>query len=94
MSDHGSPVASGMGDPTSCQYSSQDHLTTQAPPLHQSRDTFGGIYSIYGAKMQHLRNVKQLLGAEKDSMYLRFAIMKMLKRLDILWTMHRDIVAL
>jgi hypothetical protein len=24
-----------------CQHSSQDHLTTQAPPLHQSRDTFG-----------------------------------------------------
>jgi hypothetical protein len=34
---------SGMGDPTSsiryCQNSSQDHLTTQAPPLRQSRDT-------------------------------------------------------
>jgi hypothetical protein len=37
---------SGMGGPTSsiryCQQSSRDHLTTQAPPLRQSRDTFGG----------------------------------------------------
>jgi hypothetical protein len=24
------------------QHRSHDHLTTQAPPLHQSRDTFGG----------------------------------------------------
>ena len=35
-----------MGDPTSnyanANHSSQDHLTTQAPPLRQSRDTFGG----------------------------------------------------
>ena len=37
---------SGMWRPTSsiryCQHSSQDHVTTQAPPLRQSRDTFGG----------------------------------------------------
>ena len=37
---------SGMGDPTSSlryhQHSSQDHVTNQAPPLLQSRDTFGG----------------------------------------------------
>jgi hypothetical protein len=39
---------SGMGDPTSSilvcyrQHSSGDHVTTQAPPLRQSRDTFGG----------------------------------------------------
>jgi hypothetical protein len=36
---------SGMGGPTSsiryCQHSSRDHLTTQAPPLRQSRDAFG-----------------------------------------------------
>jgi hypothetical protein len=36
-----------MGGPTSSiryrQHSSLDHVTTQAPPLHQSRDTFGGI---------------------------------------------------
>jgi len=24
------------------QHSSRDHMTTQAPSLHQSRDTFGG----------------------------------------------------
>jgi len=38
---------SDMGGPTSsiryCQHSSQDHVTTQAPPLRQSRDTFGGL---------------------------------------------------
>ena len=38
---------SGMGGPTSSvryrQHSSQDHVTTQAPPLRQSRDTFGGL---------------------------------------------------
>jgi hypothetical protein len=37
---------SGMGGPTSsiryCQHCSQDHLTTQASPLRQSRDTFAG----------------------------------------------------
>jgi hypothetical protein len=37
---------SGMGGPTSSvryrQHNSQDHVTTQAPPLRQSRDTFGG----------------------------------------------------
>jgi hypothetical protein len=36
---------SGMGDPNSsphyCQHSSRNLLTTQAPPLRQSRDTFG-----------------------------------------------------
>ena len=35
---------SGRGGPTSsicyCQHSSQDHVTTQATPLHQSMDTF------------------------------------------------------
>jgi hypothetical protein len=35
---------SGMGGPTSsiryCQHSSWDPVTTQAPPLNQSRDTF------------------------------------------------------
>jgi len=39
---------SGMGGPTSSiryrQHSSQVHVTTQAPPLRQSRDTFGGLY--------------------------------------------------
>ena len=38
---------SGMGSPTSSicyrQHSSQDHVTTQAPPLRQSRDTFRGL---------------------------------------------------
>ena len=37
---------SGMGGPTSSiryyQHSSRDHMTTQAPPLCQSRDIFGG----------------------------------------------------
>jgi hypothetical protein len=37
---------SGMGGPTSSicyrQHSSRVHVTTQAPPLRQSRDTFGG----------------------------------------------------
>jgi len=38
---------SGMRGPNSsiryCQHSSRDHVTTQAPPLRQSRDTFGGL---------------------------------------------------
>jgi hypothetical protein len=42
----GCPFLSGMGGPTCsihyCQHSSRDHLTTQAPPPRQSRDTFGG----------------------------------------------------
>jgi hypothetical protein len=40
-----------MGRPTSsicyCQHSSRDHLNTQAPPLRQSRDTFGAVRWIY-----------------------------------------------
>jgi hypothetical protein len=28
------------------QHSSKDHLTTQAPPLRQSRDTFGGVQQL------------------------------------------------
>jgi hypothetical protein len=40
-----------MGGPTGsiryCQYSSRDHLTTQDPPLRQSRDTFRGVYMWY-----------------------------------------------
>jgi hypothetical protein len=39
-----------MGGPTSSigyrQHSSWDHVTTQAPPLRQSRDTFGGRSTI------------------------------------------------
>jgi hypothetical protein len=42
---------SGMGDPTSSiryrQHSSWDHVTTQAPPLRQSGDAFGGTIYIY-----------------------------------------------
>jgi hypothetical protein len=42
---------SGMGGPTSSisyrQHSSWDRVTTQAPPLRQSRDTFGGNYLPY-----------------------------------------------
>jgi hypothetical protein len=41
---------SGMGGPTSsicyCQHSSWDHVITQAPPLRQSRDTFGWMLVI------------------------------------------------
>ena len=37
----------GMGGPTGSiryrQHSSQDHVATQAPPLRQSRDNFGGV---------------------------------------------------
>jgi len=29
------------------QYSSQDHMTSQAPPLRQIRDTFGGKRNEY-----------------------------------------------
>jgi len=40
---------SGMGGPTSsicyCQHSSQDHVTTQAPPLRQIRNTFDGEWN-------------------------------------------------
>jgi hypothetical protein len=43
---------SDMGGPTSSiryrQHSSWDHVTTQAPPLRQSRDTFGGHQLAYG----------------------------------------------
>jgi hypothetical protein len=39
-----------MGGPTSSicyrQHSSLDHVTTQAPPLRQSRDTFRGILPL------------------------------------------------
>jgi hypothetical protein len=39
-----------MGGPTSSlcyrQHSSRDHVTTQAPPLRQSSDTFGGIRKV------------------------------------------------
>jgi hypothetical protein len=38
-----------MGGPTSSiryrQHSSWDHVTTQAPPLRQSRDTFGHTHT-------------------------------------------------
>jgi len=34
---------SGLG--CYCQHCSQDHLITQVPPLHQSRDTFGRMLS-------------------------------------------------
>jgi hypothetical protein len=41
---------SGMGGPTSSidyrQHSSWDHVTTQAPPLRQIRDTLGGHLGI------------------------------------------------
>jgi hypothetical protein len=41
---------SGMGGPTNSihyrQRISWDHVTTQAPPLRQSRDTFGGAYYL------------------------------------------------
>jgi len=44
-----------MGGPTSSmcygQHSSQDHVTTQAPPLLQSRDTISGaVLSIQTTK--------------------------------------------
>jgi hypothetical protein len=49
---------SGMGGPTSSirdrQHSSWDHVTTQAPPLHQSRDTFGGELPLYAACYLHI----------------------------------------
>jgi hypothetical protein len=42
---------SGIGDPTSsyatARHSSQGHMTTQASPLRQSRDTYGGWYNLY-----------------------------------------------
>jgi hypothetical protein len=46
---------SDMGGPTSSilyrQHSSWDHVTIQAPPLRQSRDTFGGnIQGVPGGK--------------------------------------------
>ena len=51
-----------MGDPTSnyanANHSSQDHLTTQAPPLRQSRDTFGGG----GIKVQNSRLYDEVRG--------------------------------
>jgi hypothetical protein len=47
-----------MGGPTSSirdrQHSSWDHVTTQAPPLRQSRDTFGGRYHVYITNFNYL----------------------------------------
>jgi len=42
--------------------SSQDHLTTQAPPLRQSRDTFGGVQQLqkcfsFQNKTLHFRSI-------------------------------------
>jgi hypothetical protein len=43
-----------MGGPTGSiryhQHSSQDHVTIQAPPLRQSRDTYGGMHNLYTLK--------------------------------------------
>ena len=49
---------SGMGGPTSSiryrQHSCQVRMTMQPPPLHQSRDTFGGNkYVIFYQKLRH-----------------------------------------
>jgi hypothetical protein len=71
-----------MGGPTSSkcyrQHSSQDHLTTQAPPPRQSRGTFGGDVhhqedcivnaALYG--MFFMRLCKQSSGLkDKHKMY-------------------------
>jgi len=44
-----------MGGPTGSigyrQHSSQDHVTTQVPPLRQSSDTFGGAKLTYKTKL-------------------------------------------
>jgi hypothetical protein len=54
-----------MGGPTSsiryCQHSSRDHLTTQAPPLRQSRDTFGGASNKYALNKGAGCNVSHIL---------------------------------
>jgi hypothetical protein len=56
-----------MGGPTSSiryrHHSSWDHVTTQAPPLHQSRDTFGGGGGAV-IKLRHL-----ILGCELHPFY-------------------------
>jgi hypothetical protein len=41
------------------RHSSQDHMTTQAPPLRQSRDTYGGIQWISNYKSR----ISQFRGA-------------------------------
>jgi hypothetical protein len=42
---------SGLGDPTS-SYATAGHLTPQAPPLRQSRDTIGGLTGLEGVIFQ------------------------------------------
>jgi hypothetical protein len=61
---------STMGDSTSSWRSSQDHVTTQVPPLYQSRDICRGIAHDYSpllivkaselAKFQLFSNTKKL----------------------------------
>jgi len=38
------------------QDGSQDHLTTQAPPLRQSRDTFGGVQHLQKCFATNIQN--------------------------------------
>jgi hypothetical protein len=53
-----------MGGPTSSiryyQHSSRDRMTTQAPPLHQIRDTFGGIFLTYFGKKTQRTNFMEI----------------------------------
>jgi hypothetical protein len=55
---------SGMGGPTGSksyrQHSSQDHVTTQAPLLRQSRDTFGGSKNYTESKYLSLFDVSDI----------------------------------
>jgi hypothetical protein len=68
---------SGMGGPTSSkryrQHSFWDHGTTQAPPLRQSRDTFGGTFFLlhsftYTMGMTHFK-IKFLMLIMKSSIF-------------------------
>ena len=43
-----------------CQDSSQDHVTTQAPPLRQSRDTFGGVQQLQKCFVTNIQNKASL----------------------------------
>jgi hypothetical protein len=63
------------------QHSSWDHVTTQAPLLRQSRDTFGGIKHILGNEINQskitmvnnliVNHIRQILGAVKFKRFYR-----------------------
>jgi len=87
-----------MGGPTSslnyCQHSSRDHVTTQAPPLHQSRDTFGGIYYLLIYLLTYLltHSLTQSLTPWSRSHLEKLTSSELIKELRALYTTWRFII--